>query len=272
MPFEAGPCANCGTVLTADDAVCPYCRRPRATVPAASGRGVPADWRGALEDWVGRIALAAVAVAAAVWLFGHGDGVLQAVRLAGAVTTTALSSEPAPAQAPAAAAAGKPEARGGGAAPGAQGAVPPPSSAAPAVKPPPPDPPGDDSLTFYGVVYDMDTGLPVPQATVTARLARALSGSGTVSDAAGHYRLTMFRANGEQRYVVEAAAAGYRRGQVEDGTMPGLDSPRADRLRAIAELSAGDLEPVPVTTVRRDGIYPVHLMLVPEKPSLAPSR
>lgn len=286
------PCPGCALPMGLDEEVCPHCRRPRDELEIERGKQDLAD--AALRERRRPYVLAARAAAglALLGLFlarhliagraravlSRGSAEIERYRdpdyIAGrppGTTKPAMAEEPpapeplpAPVRTPAAPA--QPAFRPAPAAP-----APPPAAptkpAAPARRKagpaPVPVPPGNVSWVFYGVVYDMATADAVAGAKVRVRRDGESWGVTALSDQNGVYRVYVPRNFGEEVFLVEATAPGYRAGQVEDREPPWRESPEKERLEAMSELTGHDLDPIPRRPKEGDGLLGVDILLLP---------
>jgi hypothetical protein len=144
--------------------------------------------------------------------------------------------------------------------------APPPVAAAPrkARTAPPPPAPSSTNWLFYGVVYDMATGLAIPHAKVVIHHPNEDTGLNAATDANGFYRLYIPRGIGGNDYLIEATARGYRQGQAEDREPYWRDAADAVRLSAMNELTGHDLDAIPRKPENEDGLVEVDMALLPQ--------
>jgi hypothetical protein len=122
---------------------------------------------------------------------------------------------------------------------------------------------------FYGVVYDLATGQPIPGARIkfyvkeTGRLFGIIT-----TDGSGQYLLTLphFKWS-EDDYLSSVQAPGYREGQIEDPDPSYLERPIEDRQRALRELVDGNLDPIPLRYPDDDDLIRLNFALVPDAPA-----
>lgn len=130
-----------------------------------------------------------------------------------------------------------------------------------AVQPNAPPPASVGMLRLYGVVFDLGTLRPVADAEV--RLSP--SGASARTDSDGHYQLDCWPPGPNDAPTIAAVAAkGYRQGQLEDADPSFLTRTPEQRQEALAELSPGDLEDIPVRARDGDSLVPLSFALVPE--------
>jgi hypothetical protein len=141
----------------------------------------------------------------------------------------------------------------------------------PAVRPPEPQQcPGRRCV--YGVVYDIESLSPVARATVTLLDSADATAVKTVeTDADGRYGIVFPPVlPPDATPLITVAAPGYRAGQLEDPNAASfLERPARDREELVAELSSGDLEPVPVRYAPSETMILLDLALVPARPGNA---
>jgi hypothetical protein len=129
------------------------------------------------------------------------------------------------------------------------------SSASPLPKPPP----ADDVWRVSGMVYDLATLRPVPDANVLF-IREGISSLHTMTDEAGRYEVDVLRGAG---WAVSVQAANYRAGQIMDVDPPYRERDAEARRAAVEHLSEADLVPAPVDWSRKRSQVTLDLLTVP---------
>jgi hypothetical protein len=236
MADETVPCPGCAAPMGLDQEVCEACRRPRDELEIQRGRDLIAERAEKRRRLPITIAYRALAVAALVLAF-HFRGLFfaQVAELRDEVNRgmkdienppeppATTSAKPTPRAVVIALLGGPPPSPPDSPAPASppalhastpvHPAVPPPAQARIAVIPKEPrDAPSSGSRCLYGVVYDLKTLRPVPQAIVSiSQEASAIFQTRTDGD--GHYQVDFYP---DPSLFITVTAAGYREGQIED--------------------------------------------------------
>jgi hypothetical protein len=111
-------------------------------------------------------------------------------------------------------------------------------AATPAEVPPPPN---AGRVRFYGVIYDLESLVPVAGANVTAVIpAMDNVKQNVITDAVGHYRFDIPQG---ERVFVQVAAEGFKTGQLADVDPPYSTLPPNYRKNKAGEVTVTDLGP-----------------------------
>ena len=120
-------------------------------------------------------------------------------------------------------------------------------------------PPAGNVWRVSGVVYDLATLLPVPDANVLF-ISDGGSSQHTMTDKAGRYEVDVLRGAG---WAVSVKAANYRTGQIMDVDPPYRERDAEARRAAVEHLSDADLGPSPVEWSRKRSRVTLDLVAVP---------
>jgi hypothetical protein len=251
--------------MPVEQEVCGRCRRPRDEREIESGRELLRERRERLRRRPWAIARWIAAALVLVAAFRSRGLFIDQARALRADVRREMKNIEGPAEAPAASSQPAP----GPAAPPPTpflAAVPPGKAPAPRIAGHAAEPDVSRSLSqtlvlMYGVVFDLTTLAPVPNALVTVTIGR--DSYKAASDGDGHYQVNFNQMPDDPSAFVSVSADGYPEGQLEDPSASYLDWPLKSRLAAIEELNSNDMGPILLHAPAR-GAYQMDMALLPK--------